>query len=170
MKKLLFFTIIGLLAVSCQPAELTCDCTGTGGGSGTVSGGGISLIDTNLIGHWKNTNPLVNLGNNNWSPTTDLNIYFSPDNKIYFNHTVNQNGFDFDQYSYMPYVIIQEGIMCLNNHQTIHYEINNGEFTYYAESGLDYYFSNIGNSQFYFSTANSTSSGYIVRANSLTKQ
>ena len=36
MKKLLFISMIGLFAVSCQPAEVTCDCTGTGGGSVTV--------------------------------------------------------------------------------------------------------------------------------------
>ena len=58
MKRLLFISMIGIFAVSCQPAEVTCNCTGTGG---TVSGG-LSIIDTNLIGHWKNTNTLVNLG------------------------------------------------------------------------------------------------------------
>ena len=57
MKRLLFISMIWLFAVSCQPAEITCDCTGTGTGGGSVTvSGGISLIDTNLTGHWKQSN------------------------------------------------------------------------------------------------------------------
>ena len=143
MKRLLFISMIGLFAVSCQPAEVTCDCTGTGTGGGSVTvTGGLSLIDTNLIGHWKNTNTLVNLGAftgaSDHSPATDIDVYFSPDGLVHFSHTyVRQNGgnniFLDNQYEYK---VIDDGILCINDY-IIHYEINNGVFTYYHEQNLD---------------------------------
>ena len=136
MKKLFFISMIGLFAVSCQPTEFTCDCSGTGGGSVTVTGG-LSLIDTNLIGHWKNTSPLVNLGSNtfssNWTPVTDIDVYFSPDGIVHYSHTYNTTTSTGDSYNYfkdnqMPFNVIDDGILCIDTSIIIHYEINNKWF------------------------------------------
>lgn len=183
MKKLLFISLIGLFAVSCQPAEVTCDCSGTGGsggGSVTVSGS-LSLIDTNLIGHWKNTNTLVNLGTltgaSDHSPITDIDVYFSPDGVVHLSHTyVQQNGgsniFLENQYEYK---VIDDGILCINNY-IIHYEINNGVFTYYNEQNLNLafysfrYFNGIERLNFLNDEPYLPDYYYYVSSNSLTKQ
>ena len=183
MKKLLFISMIGLFAVSCQPAELTCDCSGTGGGSVTLTGG-LSLIDTNLIGHWKNTSPLVNLGSytfsSNWTPVTDIDVYFSPDGIVHFSHTYNATTSTGDSYNYfkdnqMHFNVIDDGILCINNSIIIHYQINNGVFTYYNEQNIDYSFfteygSTSGEITFGAELTNLNDSYYYVSSNSLTKQ
>ena len=175
--------MIGLFAVSCQPAEVTCDCTGTGGGSVTVSGG-LSLIDTNLIGHWKNTSPLVNLGSNpfssNWTPVTDIDVYFSPDGVVHFSHTSNQTISTGDSYNYFtyhqnPFNVIDDGILCIGDY-IIHYEINNGVFTYYHEQNLDlafisyHYYTGGDEINFVIDEADLSNYYYYVSSNSLTKQ
>lgn len=183
MKKLLFFTMIGLFAVSCQPAEVTCDCTGTGGtggGSVTVSGG-LSLIDTNLIGHWKNTNTLVNLGTSTnaslCSPVTDFDIYFSPDGLVHIEHTfVSVNGVNSFFDKEYEYKVIDDGILCINDF-IIHYEINNGVFTYYHEQNIDLSFACLASSffgssaiSFEYTVTDYSYYDYYVSQNSLTKQ
>ena len=57
---------------------------------------------------------------------------------MHFSHTyVRQNGgnniFLDNQYEYK---VIDDGILCINDY-IIHYEINNGVFTYYHEQNLD---------------------------------
>ena len=175
--------MIGLFAVSCQPTEFTCDCSGTGGGSITVTGG-LSLIDTNLIGHWKNTSPLENLGNNtfssDWTPVTDIDVYFSPDGVVHFSHTSNQtistgDSYNYFKYNQMPYNVIDDGILCIGDY-IIHYEINNGVFTYYNEQNLDLvfisyrYYSGGNGVNFVIDQADISSYDYYVSSNSLTKQ
>ena len=181
MKKLFFISMIGLFAVSCQPTEFTCDCSGTGGGSITVTGG-LSLIDTNLIGHWKNTSPLVNLGSNpfssGWTPVTDIDVYFSPDGVVHFSHTSNQTISTGDSYNYFeyhqkPFNVIDDGILCIGDY-IIHYEINNGVFTYYHEQNLDlvFYSYYMGGDGINFDNYEADLSNYYyyVSSNSLTKQ
>ena len=166
--------MIGLFAVSCQPAELTCDCSGTGGGSVTVSGG-VSFIDTNLIGHWKNTNTLVNLAMSsnasNYSPATDIDVYFSPDGIVHLSHTFNNTFVTAE----LEYKVIDDGILCIGDY-IIHYEINNGVFTYYNEQNLDLvfisyrYYSGGNGVNFVIDQADISSYDYYVSSNSLTKQ
>ena len=186
MKKLLFFTIIGLFAVSCQPAEVTCDCTGTGGtggGSVTVSGG-LSLIDTNLIGHWKNSNPLVNLAtgplSSAFSPVTDFDIYFSPDGLVYMYHTFSNGTDTIYEYEIADYKVIDEGILCMYTEDIIQYEINNGVFTYYNDLNYDFEFNcykvytsvnpNLSFWNNYPDASLYNQLDYFVKSNSLTKQ
>ena len=167
--------MIGLFAVSCQPTEFTCDCSGTGGGSVTVTGG-LSLIDTNLIGHWKNTNTLVNLAMSsnasNYSPATDIDVYFSPDGIVHLSHTFNNTFVTAE----LEYKVIDDGILCIGDY-IIHYEINNGVFTYYDEQNLDLSFGCIenffgGTSIDFYGTVTDdyTYYNYYVYSNSLTKQ
>jgi hypothetical protein len=190
MKNLLYlFSIIGFMSLvisSCQPASatVTCDCTGSGNGVGTVTvSGGLTLIDTNLIGHWKNANPLVNLGtsfNSQYmTPTDELDIYFSPDNFVYISHsiteTLNNNSYDVSS-GPISYKVLDEGIMCFGNN-VIHYEINNGIFTYYKEDGIPFSFQcytvfNNNSFPFAFDVEQTSASGwsYFVQDNALQKQ
>ena len=164
MKRLLVISLIGLFAVSCRP----------------TAGGDLSLIDTKLIGHWKNTNTLENLavsGNaSNYSPATDIDVYFSPDGIVHLSHTYYGNSGNVFLTNELEYKVIDDGILSINGY-IIHYEINRGVFTYYNEQNLDLAFivyrgSSSSNSLISFQREYTDLVGdaYYVSSNSLTKQ
>ena len=132
MKKLLFISMIGLFAVSCQPAELTCDCSGTGGGSVTVSGGGLSLIDTNLIGHWKQTN-VNNPNNYNWN-NGQIDLHFFADGTWDIDGVSGNGNYPSDAGTYKIH-----SNNCIDLGQRVfNYSINNGVLTFSPVPGQDW--------------------------------
>ena len=165
MKRLLFISMIGLFAVSCRP----------------TAGGDLSLIDTKLIGHWKNTNTLENLaeaGNTgDYPPATDIDVYFSPDGLVHLSNTyVHPNGYNVFLANELEYKVIDDGILSINGY-IIHYEINRGVFTYYNEQNLDLAFivyrqssSSIPLLSFQREYTDLVGDAYYVSSNSLTKQ
>lgn len=143
MKKLIFFCLVGLFAVSCQPAEVTCDCSGTGGGSVTVSGGGLSLIDTNLTGHWRQTN--VNNPNSSYFwDNGQIDLHF------FENGTWHIDGSNGSSYNALPfddgnYVIHSSNCIDLG-FRVFNYTINNGVLSFTPVPGQDYLWLMYGNS------------------------
>ena len=196
MKKLFYLLFISFVLVSCtkqEPVEVVCTCDGAANGTGTSSSSS-SLIDTNLIGHWKNTNPLINIGthpgfvdSSSLIPFTDIDVYFSPDGVMHLNHSFTRlydNGNTWPVAAHVSneydFKLIDDGILCIDN-KIIHYEINNSIMTYYSEQGLDlsinaYWYYNAGQSPSDIVWSESITSinlfayMYLVSTNSLTKQ
>ncbi len=166
MKRLLFISMIGLFAVSCQPAEFTCDCTGTGGGSVTVSGG-LSLIDTNLIGHWKQTN--VNNPN-------DTNQIFWEDGQIDL-HFFADGTWDIDGESGTGELSSDAGTYKIHSNNCIdlgtrvfNYSINNDVLTFSPVPGQDYIWIMEFNGGSIIGKPNNLSYYPYAEINNLTKQ
>ena len=197
MKKLFYLLFISSVLASCakpDPIEVNvnvtqdstfCNCGGATNGTGTSSSS--SFVDPNLIGHWKNTTPLVNLGTNDSaqyiSNIGDFDIYFSLDGKMHLNHTYEIGSTTVLLGMEYTFDFVDDGILCLSGdnfttqNNIMHYEINNGVLTYYSEQGLDYFFEarqNFWAASLYFGNPLNVSGYsnhfYLVKTNSLTKQ
>ena len=165
MKKLLAFVMIGFFAVSCQPAELTCDCSGTAEG--------LSLIDTNLIGHWKLTNV------NNQSYPNQAGLYNWNDGQIdlhfFANGTLHldfANGNGVMDYIDGSYLVHSNNSIKLGS-KVFNYAINNSVLTFSAVPGQDYIWIMDGTGRTTFinsATLNSADWAEYTEVNNLTKQ
>ena len=136
MKKLFYLLFIcSVVLASCtkqDPIEVVCDCTGSSS-TLTVSGGS-SLIDTNLIGHWKQTN--VNHPNSTsyWN-NGQIDLHFFADGT-----------WDIDGYNGISYLSSDQGTYKIHSNNCIdlgprvfNYSINNGVLTFSPVPGQDYF-------------------------------
>lgn len=166
MKKLIFICLVGLFAVSCQPTEFTCDCTGTGGtggGSVTVSGG-LSLIDTNLIGHWRQTN--VNSTSGDWN-NGQIDLHFFENGTWHIDGT--SGVFANLPYDDGSYSIHSSNCLDLGT-KVLKYSINNGVLTFSPVPGQSYVWQMSPNSNANSTSFQNTLNQSYAEINNLTKQ
>ena len=169
MKKISYLLFIGIIAFgSCTKQDpIEVNITDSSSSNSTNP-----LINTQLTGHWKQTN-VTNLNSNNSWDNGQIDLHFFADGTWHINcvGSVNVSGTIATGDSYGTYKIHSNNYINIGNSVFI-YSINNGVINFSSVPGLDYLWtiSASGPTQTTFTTDYIASNSQYTEINNLVKQ